>query len=263
MSTITVICPSCSHQMQVPANLLGKKGKCPKCASVILITNAAPQQLPPTSPNPLGGVPAAPPTIPATTSNFTKPLAQMPDVASGMQPAAGGWGTPASPHSEVKSKKGGGSKKGMWIAISIGAVLLIAAGVTALMLMGGGEPAVETQSESKWEPSSVSTPKALIGQWYCSERDWTIFINSDGDYLLQYPNGGVSPWKLTVVTEIPRRSPEAAAFHISLHRKHIPAGKNIHKVEFSEDFKSFQLTFLGGSTQKPNAFVYVDSKERP
>ena len=29
MSIITVICPSCSHQMQVPANLLGKKGKCP------------------------------------------------------------------------------------------------------------------------------------------------------------------------------------------------------------------------------------------
>ena len=119
------------------------------------------------------------------------------------------------------------------------------------------------ESESKWEPSSVSTPKALIGQWYCSERDWTIFINSDGDYLLQYPNGGVSPWKLTVVTEIPRRSPEAAAFHISLHRKHIPAGKNIHKIEFSEDFKSFQSTYLGGSTRKADAYVYVDSKERP
>ena len=67
------------------------------------------------------------------------------------------------------------------------------------------------------------------------------------------------------MTEIPRRSPEAAAFQfsVSIHKEGFYNGKNIHKIEFSEDFKSFQLTFLGGSTQKPDAFVYVDSKERP
>ena len=83
MSIITVMCPSCSHQMQLPANLLGKKGKCPKCASVILITNAAqqkqvPQQPAPQQPgaNPLqpltpmspsaGQVPAPQPSLPQT-----------------------------------------------------------------------------------------------------------------------------------------------------------------------------------------------------
>ena len=56
MEKITVVCPSCSHQMQVPENLLGKKGKCPKWASVIVVTNAAQQQaqqLPPAATNPL------------------------------------------------------------------------------------------------------------------------------------------------------------------------------------------------------------------
>ena len=86
MSTIDFSCPQCGHAMKLPAALIGKKGKCPKCGMVNEITNPAgtqqtapvtqqqstppqqpdpfQQQIPPQQPaapqNPLGGMPQAP-----------------------------------------------------------------------------------------------------------------------------------------------------------------------------------------------------------
>ena len=96
--------------------------------------------MPPVQPggNPLGGLPAGGAFPPASGAN---PLGGMPVGAPGMQPAAGGWNTPASHKGKAKGKKSGGSKKGLWIGISIGAVLLIGGGLTAFLLMEGDDPA--------------------------------------------------------------------------------------------------------------------------
>ena len=40
MSTITFICPHCSHSVNLPANLVGQRGKCPSCQQVVTIVAA-------------------------------------------------------------------------------------------------------------------------------------------------------------------------------------------------------------------------------
>jgi predicted Zn finger-like uncharacterized protein len=63
---LTVECSSCHSKIRVPENAIGKKGKCPKCGTVITI--AAPEEPPPAasgSPFDFDGGGAAPPPAPA------------------------------------------------------------------------------------------------------------------------------------------------------------------------------------------------------
>ena len=106
--------------------------------------------MPPAQPggNPLGGPPVDAGFPPASGVN---PLGGMPVGAPGMQPGPQGWTTPASNAGQAKSTLGGGSKKGLWIGISIGVILLIGGGVTAFLLMGGDD-SVEVASSNDAQP---------------------------------------------------------------------------------------------------------------
>ena len=113
--------------------------------------------MPPAQPggNPLGGLPVGGAFPPTPGAN---PLGGMPAGTPGMQPVAGGWNTPASAKGKAKSKKSGGSKKGLWIGISIGAVFLIGGGVTAFLLMGGDDTAqVADSNDSTTQANPTST----------------------------------------------------------------------------------------------------------
>ena len=104
--------------------------------------------MPPSGANPLGGMPAAP---------GGNPLGGLPAGTPGMQ--AGGWNTPAGGAKAKGKKSSGSSKKGLWIGVSIGAVLLIAGGVTAFLMPGGDENAEQASNdgETTAEASQTST----------------------------------------------------------------------------------------------------------
>ncbi len=104
--------------------------------------------MPPAGANPLGGMPAAP---------GGNPLGGLPAGTPGMQ--AGGWNTPAGGAKAKGKKSSGSSKKGLWIGVSIGAVLLIAGGVTAFLMPGGDENAEQASNdgETTAEASQTST----------------------------------------------------------------------------------------------------------
>ncbi|MDB4864296.1 hypothetical protein OAI33_13485 [Pirellulaceae bacterium] len=218
-------CQKCGKVHTVPAELAGKKSKC-ACGAIFTIpqsdipvssqassarSNEAAEPTPPTgSPqsnslgqlptppignpfgamppaqpdgNPLGGPPVGGAFPPAPGAS---PLGGMPAGTLGMQPAAGRWNTPASLEGQAKSTKGGGSKKRLWIGISIGAVLLVGGGVTAFLLMWGGN-SVEVASSNDAKPAvaeEVTTPfpKTPIDQ------------NSSGaDYSADNASDTVSP----------------------------------------------------------------------
>ena len=83
--------PCCSFTMQVPATLEGKKGKCPRCGSVVLIT-ATPTPSPPQ--------PAASPAQPAASP--AQPAAFPPQPAASPPPL---W-TPIAPSAAMQNSSG-------------------------------------------------------------------------------------------------------------------------------------------------------------
>ena len=98
MSTIDFSCPQCGHTMKLPIALIGKKGKCPKCAIVNEITNPAGTQLtapvtrqqptPPPQPDPFQQqIPPQQPAVPQI------PIGGMPQAPDGLV-------KPASPQVE-------------------------------------------------------------------------------------------------------------------------------------------------------------------
>ena len=58
MATIHFSCPHCSHSMQVPATIEGKRGKCPACGETAIITQSAPVS--PSDPLSVPGAPQPP-----------------------------------------------------------------------------------------------------------------------------------------------------------------------------------------------------------
>ncbi len=73
MSTFTFKCPTCNHQMSLPLSVAGKKGKCPSCDAVNVITSpgsTSPLQQPPLQQPPLQQPPLQ---QPIQTGAYTNP----------------------------------------------------------------------------------------------------------------------------------------------------------------------------------------------
>ncbi|MEC9095711.1 MAG: hypothetical protein VX776_03705, partial [Planctomycetota bacterium] len=137
--------PSPSPSPAVPTNPLG--GGLPTPPPGNSLGGMPPA--PPLGGSQLGGLPAGGAFPPAPGGNQ---LGGMPAGVPGMQ--AAGWNTPAAPTGKAANQSGG-SKKGLWIGISVGAVLLIAGGLFAMIGSGdsvevadGEAPTTQTNSAS-------------------------------------------------------------------------------------------------------------------
>lgn len=162
MTPIIIACPQCGRELKIrDRNLLGRKGKCPKCGHAFVMDEPAPVELE-----------LAENTVPAEGTGaryVTTPTASIPEVGPSVIPPVGDAPlasifTPQMAETPMKIRKV--SSRGhaiKFIAAGIAIAVVAGVGLFAMNMPGPARPNRTTSSQSDDEPSGGGSKVAAAG----------------------------------------------------------------------------------------------------